>query len=54
MKGGLPVIGVGIDWVALKARLDECLLPEHLASGPDALPGLPDPFPVWQRAEAAA
>ena len=46
-------IGAGIDWPALKARLDACLLPEHLASGPDALPDLPDPFPVWQRAEAA-
>ncbi len=47
-------IGAGIDWPALKARLDACLLPEHLAPGPEALPDLPDPFPVWQRAEAAA
>ena len=47
-------IGAGIDWPALKARLDACLLPEQLASGPDALPDLPDPFPVWRRAEAAA
>ncbi len=47
-------IGAGIDWPALKARLDACLLPEHLALGPEALPDLPDPFPVWQRAEAAA
>jgi hypothetical protein len=38
-------IGAGIDWPALKARLDACLLPEHLAPGPDALPDLPDPFP---------
>jgi G3E family GTPase len=46
-------IGSGIDWPALKARLDACLVPEHLAPGPDALPKLPDPFPVWRRAEAA-
>ncbi|WP_424934372.1 GTP-binding protein [Amaricoccus macauensis] len=47
-------IGAGIDWAWLKARLDACLLPEHLAPGPDALPDLPDPFPAWRRAEAAA
>jgi G3E family GTPase len=46
-------IGAGIDWPALKARLDACLLPEHLAPGPDALPDLPDPFPVWRRQSAA-
>jgi G3E family GTPase len=46
-------IGVGIDWPALKARLDACLVPEHLAPGPDALPDLPDPFPVWRRQAAA-
>lgn len=47
-------IGAGIDWPSLKARLDACLLPEHLAPGPDELPDLPDPFPVWRRAEATA
>lgn len=46
-------IGSGIDWPAIKARLDACLLPAHLAPGPDALPDLPDPFPAWRRAEAA-
>jgi len=45
-------IGAGIDWPALKARLDACLVPEHLALGPDALPDLPDPFPTWPREEA--
>jgi len=45
-------IGTGIDWPRLKDRLDACLLPEHLASGPHALPDLPDPFPAWRRAEA--
>ena len=47
-------IGAGIDWPRLKARLDACLLPEDLATGPDALPDLPDPFPIWRRAEQAA
>lgn len=47
-------IGSDIDWPALKARLDTCLLPEHRAPGPDTLPDLPDPFPAWRRAAAAA
>ncbi|MEZ5732536.1 MAG: GTP-binding protein [Paracoccaceae bacterium] len=46
-------IGSDIDWPVLTARLDACLLPDHLAPGPDALPDLPDPFPGWRRAEAA-
>ena len=46
-------IGSGIDWPRLKARLDSCLLSDRLASGPDTLPALPDPFPIWRRAEAA-
>ncbi|MEO0943723.1 MAG: GTP-binding protein [Pseudomonadota bacterium] len=50
----LVFIGAGIDWPALKASLDSCLIPEHLAPGPDALPDLPDPFPIWRRAEEAA
>ncbi|MEP2897064.1 GTP-binding protein [Roseibium sp.] len=50
----LVFIGAGIDWPALKASLDSCLVPEHLASGPDALPDLPDPFPSWRRSEEAA
>ncbi len=47
-------IGAGIDWDALKARLDACLAPETAAPDPDNLPDYPDPFPVWRRAEAAA
>ena len=47
-------IGAGIDWPALKARLDACLLPAYLAQGPGHLPDLPDPFPVWRRTELAA
>ena len=46
-------IGAGIDWPRLRARLDACILPEHLAPDLDRLPDLPDPFPVWRRAEAA-
>ncbi|WP_093916101.1 zinc metallochaperone GTPase ZigA [Sulfitobacter marinus] len=49
----LVFIGAGIDWPAIKSQLDGCLVPEHLAPGPDGLPDLPDPFPVWRRAEAA-
>ncbi len=45
-------IGAGIDWPLLKSRLDAALVPEHFVSGPDALPDLPDPFPVWRRAAA--
>ncbi|MCZ4253986.1 GTP-binding protein [Sulfitobacter sp. G21635-S1] len=47
----LVFIGAGIDWPVIKARLDACLVPEDLAPGPDALPDLPDPFPVWRSAE---
>ncbi|WP_438976310.1 GTP-binding protein [Roseicyclus sp.] len=42
-------IGSGIDWPALKARLDACLLPDGVDDA-----DLPDPFPLWRRAEAAA
>jgi len=47
-------IGAGIDWPALKARLDNCLVPAVSAAGPDTLPNYPDPFPIWRRAEDAA
>lgn len=47
-------IGSDIDWPTLKARLDACLLPEEVATTVDALPVLPDPFPGWRRADAAA
>ena len=43
-------IGTGIDWPALKARLDGCLVPAEAASGPSNLPQYPDPFPEWRRA----
>jgi G3E family GTPase len=44
-------IGAGIDWPAIRARLDACLVPETVATGPDRLPDLPDPFPLWRRAD---
>ena len=50
----LVFIGAGIDWPALKAKLDTCLVPAVMAGGPDALPlDLPDPFPGWRRIEDA-
>ncbi|MEM9844045.1 MAG: GTP-binding protein [Pseudomonadota bacterium] len=50
----LVFIGAGIDWPALKAKLDTCLVPALLATNPDDLPDFPDPFPVWRRIEDAA
>lgn len=47
-------IGAGLDQAELTAKLDACLLPAVAASGPDTLPDLPDPFPLWRRADAAA
>jgi G3E family GTPase len=46
-------IGTGIDWPALQARLDAALLPEVVDYAPDRIPDMPDPFPLWRRAEAA-
>ncbi len=46
-------IGSGIDWAALKARLDGALLPEGSATTVEDLPDFPDPFPGWRRAGAA-
>lgn len=47
-------IGSGLDWADIKGRLDAALLPEDVATSPDALPDFPDPFPLWRRAEQAA
>lgn len=44
-------IGAGIDWQHLRARLDACLVQLDVASGPEALPDIPDPFPVWRRVD---
>lgn len=44
-----------LNWPALKAKLDACLVPSVLAAGPDALPlDMPDPFPGGRRIEDAA
>ena len=51
----LVFIGAGIDWAALKAKLDACLLPDLIATGLQDLPlNLPDPFPGWRKVEDAA
>ena len=48
-------IGAGIDWPKLKARLGRgAAARDRRRPGPEALPDLPDPFPAWRRAEAAA
>ena len=51
----LVFIGSGIDWDAIKSKLDACLLPVVAASEPNDLPlDLPDPFPGWRRVEDVA
>lgn len=50
----LVIIGAGIDWSALRATLDSCLVPPVAAPDPDNQPDYPDPFPMWRRAEEAA
>ena len=47
-------IGTEIDWLALKTRLDAALLPENTEYVLHEIPDMPDPFPLWRRAEAAA
>ena len=49
----LVFIGAGIDWTTLKAKLDDALVPEHMASSVETLPEYDDPFPQWRRMEAA-
>ena len=44
-------IGSGINWPELRSNLDSCLVPKNLASSPDSLPDMPDPFPLWQQAQ---
>lgn len=47
-------IGSGIDWPALKARLDACLSPEADGHDLSKLARFADPFPHWRPGEAAA
>ncbi len=51
----LVFIGIGLDEMAIRSALDQCLLGESmpLKFNPDKYRTLPDPFPVWRRAEAA-
>ena len=44
----IVLIGVGMDQVALRKRLDACLLtPAEMRAGVKAWAKLPDPFPAW-------
>ncbi|WP_289034260.1 GTP-binding protein [uncultured Roseibium sp.] len=47
-------IGAGIDWPQLTQRLDACVLGEEAGDDLSAFAGLADPFPSYQRSEAAA
>ena len=46
----LVFIGSGIAWPALKAKLDNCLLPAASVAALAAVEEMPDPFPGWRRA----
>ncbi|WP_420403746.1 GTP-binding protein [Nisaea sp.] len=46
-------IGAGIDWAMLKDQLDACLVPDEQCGDLRALAALPDPFPRWEKADAA-
>jgi G3E family GTPase len=50
----LVFIGAGIDWPALKAQLDQCLIANADAENLADLQALPDPFPNWRRSAQAA
>ena len=50
----LVLIGAGIDWPALTAKLDACLMQEITAETLPDCETLADPFPLWRRAEQAA
>jgi G3E family GTPase len=50
----LVFIGTDMDEVAIRARLDGCLVPGKPGMDVEDWAGLPDPFPVWRRADEAA
>ncbi|MEP3428776.1 MAG: GTP-binding protein [Roseibium sp.] len=50
----IVVIGAGIDWLSLKDRLDDCLIPMEAGDDLSHFKALPDPFPVYNRQETAA
>lgn len=45
-------IGAGIDWPALKERLDDCLIEEAAGDDLTAFAGFSDPFPQYRRVAA--
>jgi len=47
-------IGAGIDWAAITSLLDTCLVPAEAGDDLAAFANMPDPFPGWRRASAAA
>lgn len=49
----LVFIGAGMDEAAIRARLDACLIGQDATGMQPEWAGLPDPFPVWRRADAA-
>lgn len=51
----LVFIGTGMDEAAIRSALDACLIGDTptLSFRPERYRHLPDPFPVWRRAEAA-
>jgi G3E family GTPase len=51
----LVFIGIGMDEMALRARLDRCLLTDaEMRLGPAGWRRLPDPFPTWRVAKEEA
>lgn len=50
----LVFIGTGINWPALKTRLDACLISHANASNLNNFRNLRDPFPQWRRSPSAA
>lgn len=50
----IVVIGAGIDWPALKERMDACLIPLEAGDDLAAFKTLADPFPAFRRQETAA
>ena len=49
----LVFIGAGMDQAAITAALDAALVGSETVFDPLVFRGLPDPFPVWRRSEAA-
>ncbi|MBV9458381.1 MAG: GTP-binding protein [Bradyrhizobium sp.] len=47
-------IGAGMDEASICSRLDACLVPERPGMEVAEWAKLPDPFPVWRRADEAA